>query len=73
MIPKFLLIFFLFFHIIHAILHGSPAQTESVKYLVSIRKKIEDTKEFGNGHICGGVLIHRKVVLTAASCLVAGK
>lgn len=36
--------------------------------MASIRLREVDSSNFGRGHICAGVFISRKTILTAATC-----
>lgn len=51
---------------------GSGVVSVQQPYIVSIRQQSREQTEgeFGNGHVCNGVLISRTRVLTAASCIV---
>ncbi|XP_034472055.1 chymotrypsin-1-like [Drosophila innubila] len=46
-----------------------PEKNPLVKFIVSLRK-IKEKKFFGDNHFCGGSIISKKVILTAAYCLV---
>lgn len=50
---------------------GNGSISEHQPFMVSIRRSSQEvtSNHFGNGHICGGVVISRNHILTAASCL----
>lgn len=56
-----------------AILEGEQIDIEQTKYIVSVRHKRRDVALFGNGHICSGVLIADRAILTAAKCVYIDK
>ncbi|CAO1386858.1 unnamed protein product [Diamesa serratosioi] len=41
---------------------------DHIPYMASIRLEAIDKGDFGRGHICAGVFISRKTILTAATC-----
>ena len=51
------------------IINGEPVNWSSTRYQVSIRLEQIDRYYFGTGHVCGGSIIARNVVLTAGHCV----
>ncbi|CAO1383660.1 unnamed protein product [Diamesa tonsa] len=43
-------------------------ENDHIPYMASIRLEAIDKDNFGRGHICAGVFISRKAILTAATC-----
>lgn len=48
---------------------GHEISITDAPYQVSIRLKVDEAVKFGLGHVCGGSVITRRVVLTAAHCI----
>lgn len=51
------------------IINGMPVTWNSTRFQVSIRLKSVDQYFFGHGHACGGTIIARDLILTAAHCI----
>ena len=51
------------------IINGEQVNWNSTRYQVSIRLEQIDRYYFGTGHVCGGSIIARNVVLTAGHCV----
>lgn len=49
---------------------GNGTVSLQMQFMVSIRRSTLETvaEHFGNGHICGGVILSRNHILTVASC-----
>lgn len=43
-------------------------ENDHIPYMASIRLEAIDKDNFGRGHICAGVFISRKTILTVATC-----
>ncbi|EDV45963.1 uncharacterized protein Dere_GG18803 [Drosophila erecta] len=50
------------------IVGGYETSIEQVPYQVSIRLTANERKSYGSGHLCGGVVISQRLVVTAAHC-----
>lgn len=50
---------------------GNGTPSLQMQFMVSIRRASQETADlqFGQGHICGGVILSRNHILTAASCI----
>lgn len=50
---------------------GNGSVSPQMPFMVSVRRTTHELtdRQFGNGHICGGVVISRNHILTAASCI----
>lgn len=50
---------------------GNGSVSLQMQFMVSIRRLSQENTDqhFGNGHICGGVILSRTHILTAASCI----
>jgi secreted trypsin-like serine protease len=50
---------------------GNGSVSLQMSFMVSIRRASEELTNvhFGNGHVCGGVILTRTHILTAASCI----
>ena len=53
------------------IVGGYDAPLGLAPYQVSLRLRLIDAMIFGLGHYCGGALISRRAILTAAHCTMA--
>ncbi|XP_075158862.1 trypsin eta-like [Haematobia irritans] len=51
------------------IINGSDVNWDDTRYQVSLRNKYIDDMFFGAGHLCGGTLVARNLVLTASHCI----
>ncbi|XP_017036146.1 trypsin eta isoform X2 [Drosophila kikkawai] len=50
------------------IVGGEAVDITAVPYTVSIRLTANDRRSYGSGHLCGGVVISQRLVVTAAHC-----
>lgn len=51
------------------IINGTEVTWSNTRYQVSVRLEPIDSLFYGSGHICGGSLVAKNVVLTASHCI----
>ncbi|XP_030079489.1 hypodermin-B-like isoform X3 [Drosophila hydei] len=54
------------------IINGFDCDLEQVPYQASLRRLSHDRKRLGSGHYCGGSILSRRVIVTAAHCIKKG-